>query len=246
MTADSLLLQRWAGNELRLPQLLPACPRAQAGDVGLDRRIASFRLQLKRWLLATTANGANQESNPAAIAMDRTDIQASLGGDGDAYARLIARYQQPVAAYMWRFTRDRAQWEELVHDVFVEAYFSLNSYRGEAPLLHWLKRIATRVGYRHWKHKRNDPSRTLADSDPPTVRSDDPSHASREAAELVHLLLSRLAPRDRLVITLSYLEGCSIAEISQWTGWSRSMVKVQLHRARQRLEALCIDMGIEL
>ena len=54
---------------------------------------------------------------------------------------------------MWRFTRDRVQWEELVHDVFVEAYLSLRSYRGEAPLLHWLRKIATRVGYRWWKHR---------------------------------------------------------------------------------------------
>lgn len=246
MTADSLSLHRWAGNELRLTQLLPACPRAQAGAFVLDLRFASFRLQLSQWLLAATAGSADQESNSAVTAMDWSDIQASLGGDGDAYARVIARYQQSIATYMWRFTRNRTQWEELVHDVFVEAYFSLNSYRGEAPLLHWLKRIATRVGYRHWKRKRSDPARTLADSDPPTVHSDDPSHASREAAELVHLLLSRLAPRDRLVITLSYLEGCSIAEIAEWTGWSRAMVKVQLHRARQRLETLCIKMGIEL
>ncbi len=246
MTADSLLLRKWAGNELRLSQLLPACPRAQTGTFCLDHRTASFRRQLERWLLAAAAGDACQESNSAAIAMDWTDIQASRGGDGDAYARLIARYQQPVAAYMWRFTRDRTQWEELVHDVFVEAYFSLNSYRGDAPLLHWLKRIATRVGYRLWKRKRNAPARTLEASDPPAAHRDDPAHASREAAELVHMLLSRLAPRDRLVITLSYLEGCSIAEIAQWTGWSRSMVKVQLHRARQRLESLCIEMGIEL
>jgi DNA-directed RNA polymerase specialized sigma24 family protein len=35
-----------------------------------------------------------------------------------------------------------------------------------------------------------------------------------------------------------YLEECSVAEISERSGWSRSMVKVQAHRARKRLKKL--------
>jgi RNA polymerase sigma-70 factor (ECF subfamily) len=44
--------------------------------------------------------------------------------------------------------------------------------------------------------------------------------------------------RDRLVLMLIYLEGCSVAEAAEATGWSRTMVKVQAHRARRRLRAL--------
>jgi RNA polymerase sigma-70 factor (ECF subfamily) len=77
----------------------------------------------------------------------------------------------------------------------------------------------------------------------PTGKDD--AQASREAAELVHLLLDQLSPRDRLVVTLTRLEGRSIAEVASLTGWSASLVKVQLHRAMGRLARLCQDLGIE-
>ncbi len=59
---------------------------------------------------------------------------------------------------MTRFTRDERMLEELVHDVFVEAYFSLDGYRGDAPFEHWLQRIATRVGYRYWTRRGREPA----------------------------------------------------------------------------------------
>src|SRR5205823_1846197 len=56
---------------------------------------------------------------------DLADIRASLRGDGEAFARIIRRYQDTLARRMARIARDAAGVEELVHDVFVEAYFSL-------------------------------------------------------------------------------------------------------------------------
>ncbi len=177
---------------------------------------------------------------------DWCDVREALAGDGAAYERLVRRYQQPIAAYMWRFTRDRRQCEELVQDVFVEAYLSLKGYAGRSPLLHWLKRVATRVGYRFWKNRRGRHELPLpADADS-TLAALDGTEAARHAAELVHWLLAQLGPRDRLVLTLAYLEECSVQETSELTGWSRSMVKVQSHRARRRLAAICREMGVEL
>ena len=49
------------------------------------------------------------------------------------------------------FSRQPAVAEEMVQDVFVEAYLSLRGFRGSAPFAHWLQKIATRVGYRYWK-----------------------------------------------------------------------------------------------
>jgi RNA polymerase sigma-70 factor (ECF subfamily) len=171
---------------------------------------------------------------------DGPDVQASLSGDSDAYARLIARHQQAIGSYMWRFTRDRVQWEELVHDVFVEAYLSLRGYRGEAPLLHWLRKIATRVGYRWWKRRTRRKAETsleLQDWDQ-VAGADSGIDAAREAGQQVHALLARMSARDRLVLTLLYLEECSVAEAARLCGWSQTMVKVQAFRARKKLKKL--------
>jgi RNA polymerase sigma-70 factor (ECF subfamily) len=168
------------------------------------------------------------------------DIRRSRKGDSDAYRRLVERHQGHISKIMWRFSRDVRVHEELVQDVFVEAYMSLAGYRQKAPFEHWLARIATRVGYRYWKKKarrRETETFTLEEWDrlpDEPVEQMDPS----EAAALVHRLLAQLRPRDRLVLTLRYLEGCDVAETAQRTGWTKSMVKVQTLRAKKRLEDL--------
>jgi RNA polymerase sigma-70 factor (ECF subfamily) len=177
---------------------------------------------------------------PHSSAMSRTDladVRAALRGDGDAYGRIVRRYQDEVAGRMWRFTSRRAELEELVQEVFVEAYTSLGTYRGEAPLGHWLARIATRVGYRFWKRRDRRRARSaLPLEDWDAIAADDPEPA--RARELLDGLLARLRPRDRLVLTLVYLEGLSVAQAAELTGWSRTTVKVQAHRARKRLRRL--------
>jgi len=170
---------------------------------------------------------------------DLEDIQATLAGDGAAYGRLVRRHQDSVARRMWRFTRDPQRLEELVHDVFVEAYVSLKGFRGEAPFAHWLSRIATRVGYHYWK-KRDaaGPDMPLQDWDALAEEEQPSGLEAAEAAEVLHNLLGQLPPRDRLVLTLMYMEELPVAEIARQTGWSATLVKVQAHRARKKLKAL--------
>lgn len=181
-------------------------------------------------------------TRPAAVSEpDAADIAASLAGDGDAFARIVRRYQGEIGLTLWRFSRDRAVWEELVHDVFVEAYLGLPSYRGRAPLIHWLRKIATRVGYRHWKRAARERALSQGSLEEARVReipANDPAESTETAAKLLHETLSRLPPRDRLVLTLLYFEECSVQETAERTGWSRAMVKVQAFRARKKLRKL--------
>ena len=184
----------------------------------------------KAWLVGMSDDAAKLAHDLSA------DIRAATRGDGEAYARIIGRYQQTIARRMHRFTRDPAAIEELVHDVFVEAYFSLSKYRGEAPLEHWLQRIATRVGYKYWEQRGRLRAVSFAEGvhDPPTTETT----ADDEAAEMIEAALEKLPPRDRLVLTLLYLESRSVAEAADLAGWSQTMVKVQAHRARKKLRAL--------
>ena len=181
------------------------------------------------------------------MAVDLEDIQESRDGNSEAYRRLIERYQRQIGQILWRFSRDRRTHEELVQDVFVEAYLSLDRYHGKAPFVHWLSRIATRVGYGYWKQKarqkkKENFSLTEWDQLPDnSMERMEPSHA----AELVYKLLGQLPPRDRLVLTLRYLEDCDVAETAQRIGWTKSMVKVQTWRARNKLRNLFKQTGRE-
>jgi RNA polymerase sigma-70 factor (ECF subfamily) len=172
---------------------------------------------------------------------DWSDVTASVRGDDEAYGRLVRRYEKPITGLLWRFTRDPAQCEELVQQVFVEAFFSLKTYRGDAPLLHWLRKIATRTGYRFWREKAKEPQETsLPEFDVleeiEAVEEDriDPA----EAAAVLHALLDRLSPDDRLVLTLMYFEDCGTKEIAERVGWTRAKVKTQALRARRKMKEI--------
>jgi RNA polymerase sigma-70 factor (ECF subfamily) len=176
--------------------------------------------------------------------LDLHDIQACLNGDDQGYQRLMRRHETGVARLMWRFSRDKTICEELVQEVFVQAYFSLARYRGDGPFPAWLHRIATRVGYHFWKQqKRAAAEWSLQDIDAAVSPEPDTMDPS-QAAELLHGLLSRLAPPDRLVLTLMYFEDCSTEQIAQRMSWTRGMVKMRAMRARKKLKALAEELGL--
>jgi RNA polymerase sigma-70 factor (ECF subfamily) len=180
--------------------------------------------------------------------LDTDDVRLSRRGDPDAYTRLIERHQQEIGKIMWRFSRNPMIHEELVQDVFVEAYISLATYKERAPFAHWLRRIATRVGYRHWKQKTREKKFerfSLEDWDRLSTEPTEEIDPS-QAAALLHNLLGQLPPRDRLVLTLRYLEGCDVAETAHRTGWTKSMVKVQTFRAKRKLQKLLPNQEIVL
>jgi RNA polymerase sigma-70 factor, ECF subfamily len=184
------------------------------------------------------------------LAEDSEDIRLARDGDSEAYRRIVERYQNHVAKILWRFSRDRSVHEELVQDVFVEAYLSLQGYRGKAPFEHWLARISTRVGYRHWKEKaRQKATEPFSIEEWDGVADDDGSAEKldpEQAATMLHEVLEQLPPRDRLVLVLRYLEGCDVAETARRTGWTRAMVKVQALRARSKLKRLLERRETEL
>lgn len=175
---------------------------------------------------------------------DWSDIEASLAGDDTAYARIVDRYQGQVFRQMWRFSRDPDVQQELVQEVFIEVYRSLRRFKGEAPLLHWIRRIATRVGYRYWKYEARKKRFSEALAGEPFSGAHPPEDQEpSEAGEYLHRLLAGLRPKDRLVLSLMYFEDLSAREIAERVGWSENLVRVRAHRARQKLKKLLEGAG---
>jgi len=246
-------------SELRLNAtcLLPALWRGACGPGwsreewrDLDQRVDELSQRLDRackgWFFSRPAESDTVRDAPvlAVDSVDWADIQAALGGSSEAFARLINRYQQAIAAQMWRFSRQPNVFEDLVHDVFVEAYLSLDRFQGRSPFLHWLRKIAVRVGYRHWKdEERRRQQRGLPLNAAVTVAAvtvaaaEDDANAADTLAR-VQGAIARLGPRDRVVITLIHLEEHSVATTAGLLGWSETMVKVQAFRARRKLKKM--------
>lgn len=169
---------------------------------------------------------------------DGEDIRASQTGDREAFTRVIERHRETILRQMRRFAPEEAIRDELAQDVFVEAWLSLANYRPQAPFLHWLQTVATRVGYRYWKElrKRRRHVPVREDDLPRRSTEEDPEgFAPEDAARRLRTLLERLSPEDRLVLTLTYFEQCPAAEIAGRLGWSAALVRMRAFRARRKL-----------
>jgi RNA polymerase sigma factor (sigma-70 family) len=138
--------------------------------------------------------------------------------------------------------RERA--EDLVQQVCVKVLNNLGQYSGKAPFLHWVSRIAVNTCLNQIRYEKRRPEVRLADlsEDEAAVieqlaASTSELDASDQVAakELVDKLLASLKPADRLLVRLMYLEGRQFDEISQLTGWNRSLIKVRAFRVRAQL-----------
>ena len=215
-------------------------------QTGMRRRIPQSPMNWSNWhppiwLLSQAHEATAREPERAicADAVDLADIRQTLQGSGDAYGRLVSRYQQTIASQVWRYAPHQDVIADLVHDVFVEAYLSLPSYRGQAPFVHWLRKIAVRVGYRHWKREAKRRAQFRLQLDATTVAATAASDAeTMDATARLYAVLEQLGPRDRAVITLIHIEERSVAEAADLLGWSQAMVKVQAFRARRKLKKL--------
>jgi RNA polymerase sigma-70 factor (ECF subfamily) len=169
---------------------------------------------------------------------DSADADASMAGDGEAFARLVRRHQRRVASWLRRFTREEADLEDLIQETFVQAYLSLPGWRRQAPFGPWLRTIAVRAGYRYWRERRRPDRAHLPLGE--DLAADGPKEqlTPAQAAELLERLLERLSPADRLVVTLLHLEECTVQETARLTGWPAAVVKVRAFRARRRLSRL--------
>lgn len=170
---------------------------------------------------------------------DLVDVAAVLDGDGDAYARIVERHSVDIHKQMRNFSRHPAMAEELTQDVFVEAYLSLAKFRGDAPFRHWLARIATLTGYKHWKKREKD-KKTVPLSESLETPEQEPESPSdpEAAAKILFELLALLSSDDRMAMTLMYLEKLSQDEIAERMGWTRVMVAVRIFRAKQKLRKI--------
>ena len=179
----------------------------------------------------------------------RTDeelVGIVVGGDVDCFEELITRYQSRVFGMARKYFRNESDAEDVVQTIFTKTFQKLSSYKGTAPFEHWFMRLSVNACYDALRRKRNRPDQTISD-----MLFDDESWQDRlgnipdasdrvgleEARELVYTVLGQISDRARIVLTLQELEGRTIKEIAEITGWSESLVKVQAFRARKEMRA---------
>lgn len=180
---------------------------------------------------------------------DEAIVAQVVAGNADAFALLIDRYQHHVFRVVGRHV-GRQDVEEAAHDAFVAAYRSLRRFDHSGSFKSWLTVIAVRTCYDFWRQRYR--CQEVAISALSAEHLDWLEKAVEngtgeavagierryEARELLHWLLARLSPPERMVVELIYLEGRACGEAAEILGWSVANVKIRSYRARQRMKRL--------
>jgi RNA polymerase sigma-70 factor (ECF subfamily) len=168
-------------------------------------------------------------------------MTALVRGERDALAALYDRHAALLLALAARILGDHAQAEELLHDIFLEAWHHARDFdpsRGSVRA--WL---VTRTRSRALDHRgaRARKARLVEQAaresgDPGSSDAAPPLDAARLRGQIV-----RLPPELVSVLELAYFEGLSSAEIAQALDVPIGTVKSRMARA---LAALRDQMGL--
>jgi RNA polymerase sigma factor (sigma-70 family) len=193
-------------------------------------------------------------SNPA----DSTLIEATIGGDGTAFADLVKRYQSAVWGTVYRTLGNSSESEDIVQEVFMRALVSLPKFDRRYPFGPWILRIAGNCcidQLRRSKARRYRLFSDLSEAEEEHLLNtlstgpelDRLTEEDREKSlEVARSLLEGLKPKRRLAFVLRELEGHSYDAAAKILGVPEVTVRVRVWRARadlhqgfrKRLEAL--------
>jgi RNA polymerase sigma-70 factor (ECF subfamily) len=157
--------------------------------------------------------------------------------DEAAWASLYSRYATTIAHFLRRLGVGADVLDDAVQEVFLQAFRSLEGFRGEAALKTWLYRLAVTQARRvRQKARFRQRVRELLTREAETELSFcEPTQG--EAERLLERALAQLTPLEREAFVLYELEGERGADMAVIFGCPEATVYRRLHDARKKFQA---------
>jgi RNA polymerase sigma-70 factor, ECF subfamily len=168
-----------------------------------------------------------------------------------SFEDIFVRYHDRMYRYILRLVHQPDEAEDLTQETFLRVHSEISSLRDESALTCWLYRIATHICYDRFRQASyRMESQSLEDterqqSDVPEERLEDADRPKlyqvidqQEMSACIQGYISRLSDDYRIIILLHDLHGMTCPEIAQRLGCSLEIVKIRLHRARQKLKVI--------
>ena len=169
-------------------------------------------------------------------------VEAHLAGDGQAFTRLVERYQTRLLNFVYRMIGDRERAEDLVQEAFIRVYRHLNRFDRTKRFSTWIYTIASNLAKNELRNRTRSPlvlfQALLPRRDSLPLQFEamgsrpDDIYSSRYLSELVDIIVARLPDHHREVFVLRELDGKSYEEIAEIVHCNIGTVKSRLNRAR--------------
>lgn len=174
-------------------------------------------------------------------------------GNRRAFDFFVRKYQRRLFGIIYNMTGNKEDTSDLLQDVFIKAYKSLENFKGDSQIYTWLYRIATNTALTFLQNCKRHRTLSLENFSPdneaipefllkdPKSEKGDRQALLKELQEKLNEALQKLSITHRSVIVLFEIEGISHAEIGKILGCSEGTVRSRLHYAKEQLKQLLKD-----
>jgi len=157
--------------------------------------------------------------------------------DQELFHELYQTHHRRVYSICLRMTQDISVAEDLTHEVFVQLFRTLGSFRGEAAFTTWLHRLTVNHVLMYFRrNKRRLQSEQITESTEKLARVG--KRTSIVDRILLSEIIAKLPDGYRQALILHDIYGLDHKEIARRKGRTEGTSKSQLHKARVTLRAL--------
>jgi RNA polymerase sigma-70 factor (ECF subfamily) len=188
------------------------------------------------YIKASTLVIGNLENRSSLSAPSDQQIVAWLqAGDSKGASWLHRAYGKRICGLIWRVLGPDSEYEDVVHEVYVNVFSSIHRLREPARLWSWLARVTTNTVRQEIRKRQSyrRKKKMLADNSARNPHSMEAS-LSRD----ICVMFSKLQVDQRIAFSLRYIEGYSLDEVAGACGCSLATIKRRLSKAKKHLKPL--------
>ncbi|MBI1319817.1 MAG: sigma-70 family RNA polymerase sigma factor [Candidatus Hydrogenedens sp.] len=178
---------------------------------------------------------------------DEALVSQAITGNADAFEELVRRYRNEVYALSYHFVKNREDAWDISQEVFIKAYRSLSSFRGDAGFKTWLMRITANHCKDTFKKRKVATVPLMEEEGAQLARSEGTPEHTAHAGELgaaIDKAVDSLPPKHKMAFVLREYEDLSYQEMAEVMQCSMGTVMSRLHHARKKLQQALRDSGV--
>lgn len=167
-------------------------------------------------------------------------VQDFLGGNHQAFNKLIGRWQDRIHHFAYRYFASNDDAAEITQKTFIKAYQKLDTLDDAAKFGSWLYRIANNLCLDELKRAGRKRATSLeALKTAPQTETASPADGTlmkNEAMVLLHKALLQLPNDQRMVVIMKEYEGLTFREIAEILDESENTVKSRMYYGLKALK----------